>query len=250
MSESLSISPFEQLLASARCGFYSDRPWLLRPDDERFAELFSGGAAEERPAHDIFTFGLDRAVRRVESGLVATYVLFGGGIGRMTGLFPAGTLLGAPKAVIHSGEPMPLVARAIGPVVMRRISADAFQSALAEMPDLRTAYIERLLSNHESQIDGLLVNDLAPLKIRTGLLLLALFEAAGAPLAPGWSRVPYPVTAQELSEMAHATRSAVSRELSALAKAGLLQRKGRSIYVADALPDALAQAALKAQGGA
>lgn len=235
-------SAFAELSAAVRCGFYSDRPWLLRPDDERFAVLFSGGALEKRRAHETFSFGLDHAVWRVESGLVATYVLFGGGIGRMTGLFPEGTLLGAPKAVIHHGEAMPLIARAIGPVAMRRISAEAFRQALDAEPDLRASYTSNLLANHESQMDGILVNDLAPLKTRTALLLLALFEAAGEPLGPGWNRVPYPITTQELSEMVHATRSAVSRELSALANSGLFRRTGRVLYVSARLPAAVGEA--------
>ena len=128
----------------------------------------------------------------------------------MASLFRPGNLLGAPKAVLHPGKDMPLMALALSPVSFRVMEEAAFVKLLEQDKDLKLKYLMSLAKHHERQIEGLLV-----------VLLELVPEDADA----AWKRLTIDARVSEVAELIHATRPAVSKVLNAWEKQGFLRRQ-------------------------
>lgn len=77
------------------------------------------------------------------------------------------------------------------------------------------------------------MNDLLPVGVRLLVLLEVLMRAGDAPAVPeaGFVPLPFEVTVSDLATIVHATREMTSRLLSDAVRDGVLQKKGRHLYV-------------------
>lgn len=96
---------------------YSQSPWVLPKDPEGTEKIFSDhGWKVTFNDHEVIPFGLEKRVYFIRKGLFATLAGGAGDFSRMVGLFPAGTTLGAIRAISQPGNEMPLMAKALLPV--------------------------------------------------------------------------------------------------------------------------------------
>lgn len=230
-----STSAFIQAFASDR--IYASLPWLLEPDDSAFEAFFLNCPLKEISAHQIFFFGGQRQFFYIESGLIATCFGRGDTFDRMASLFRPGTLLGAPKAVLHPGKDMPLMALALSPVSVRVMEEAAFIKLLEQDRDLKLRYLMSLAKHHERQIEGLLVCGVDPLPLRLAKLLIVLLELVPEDADAAWKRLTIDARVSEVAELIHATRPAVSKVLNAWEKQGLLRRQDGRLELACDFPE-------------
>lgn len=91
---------------------YSQSPWVLPKDPEGTEKIFSDhGWKVTFNDHEVIPFGLEKRVYFIRKGLFATLAGGAGDFSRMVGLFPAGTTLGAIRAISQPGNEMPLMAK-------------------------------------------------------------------------------------------------------------------------------------------
>ncbi len=210
---------------------YSAAPWLIEGSPEAVNPLFDHAPVVEMPAHRERYFGIEDWVCRVEEGVIATYAIHPDMQNQMTGLFGAGSLLGAFKALMHERSQTPaLIMKALTPVRARRVSARAFVDFLATDDHAAAPAYLYLLRQHEQQMEGMLLNDLLPVDVRLARIVDTLFRAKGAELEAHLKPVPIPVTVLQLAEMVHADRAFVSRILSKWREAGCFSREGRRLF--------------------
>ena len=93
--------------------------------------------------------------------------------------------------------------------------------------------LQNCVRKAENQLEGVIVNDLLPVGVRLLVLLEVLMRAGGAPESPeaGFVPLPFDVTVSDLATIVHATREMTSRLLSDAVREGLLDKKGRHLYV-------------------
>lgn len=216
---------------------YSNRPWLIEADDAMFERLFAECPEEDFAPHGFHSFGRRHEVLRIESGCFATCYGRNGAWDRMTGLFLPGSLLGAPKALLHPKEAMPLVALALSPVHVRRMPTDRFRAVLQADPALELRFWKQFARHQEAQLEGMLVNDADTVPVRLAKLFLVLASCGKKvridPREPAHEMVlsvnPH---VSELAILVHATRSVVSRIFGCWEKAGLVRRTERGLVIA------------------
>ncbi len=233
----MSASPtsvFTQAFSSDR--IFASVPWLLEPDDQAFEAMFMKCPQKIMPAHEFFFFGVQRQGFYIESGLIATCFGRGDTFDRMASLFRPGNLLGAPKAVLHPGKDMPLMALALSPVSVRVMEEAAFIKLLEQDSDLKLKYLMSLAKHHERQIEGLLVCGVDPLPLRLATLLIVLLELVPEDADAAWKRLTIDARVSEVAELIHATRPAVSKVLNAWEKQGLLRRQDGRLELACDFP--------------
>lgn len=79
---------------------YSQSPWVLPKDPEGTEKIFTEhGWKVTFNDHEVIPFGLEKRVYFIRKGLFATLAGGAGDFSRMVGLFPAGTTLGAIRAI-------------------------------------------------------------------------------------------------------------------------------------------------------
>lgn len=218
---------------------YSHCPWLCVPDPPELEALFADSPVLAIPAHVNHDFGREPFVWWIDAGILATYAERADG-SRIVEIFTKGALLGAPKAMLHRESCMRLSCRMLSPMRVRRTDASRFRSFLAEHPETEAEWWKRLALSHTAMIDGLLINGLEQVPVRLAHLFVVLASLAGqgAQLnSQEGTLLPIGPTADELALMTHATRAVISRQLSAWARGGLIERRGRRILLAPDFAD-------------
>jgi CRP/FNR family cyclic AMP-dependent transcriptional regulator len=141
----------------------------------------------------------------------------------------AGEIVGDIAAV--DGEPRSLDVTALGECVLASLPAAAFMRLLREQPVVHERYLRyltgliRLLTARVTELSTLAV----PHRVQAELLRLARHAGTGDNVA---SIEPAPTHA-ELASQVSTSREQVTRELSALSKRGLLQKRGSALVVTD-----------------
>ena len=120
---------------------------------------------------------------------------------------------------------------ALAESVLAALPAAAFMRLLREQPEVHERYLHhltgliRLLTERVTALSTLAV----PHRVQAELLRLARHSGGGPNIA---SINPVPTHA-EIADLVSTTREQVTREISALIKRGLLQKKGNSLVVTD-----------------
>lgn len=210
--------------------FYSDSPWLIRGNMPWLQPLFASSDSVTLKAGTETLLGAERSVFLIEQGLIATFAVCESFPERMTALFGVGAVLGGFMAVLHPDKTKPLTARVLTDTVLRPLSADTFRTFLADDLTIENRTVTALLAQHECAMEGLLLNSLLPVPLRTARLIETLYRAAGQNLNDELTELPYPVTVSELAAMAHAARAVVSRTLSSWIDAGVCRKTGRHLW--------------------
>ncbi len=210
---------------------YGSVPWLVPPDEpESVAFLREHGTPVVFERGESVFFGEKQLVFLIESGLVATLPGRAAGYRRAVGLFGPQTILGAVRAL---GRGMPLDARTLTHVSARSLPIGDFLAAVEAKPELHIRMLQNCVRKTENQIEGVIMNDLLPVGVRLLVLLEVLMRAGDAPAVPeaGFVPLPFEVTVSDLATIVHATREMTSRLLSDAVRDGVLQKKGRHLYV-------------------
>ena len=128
---------------------------------------------------------------------------------------------------------MPLDARTLTHVSARSLPIGDFLAAVEAKPELHIRMLQNCVRKTENQIEGVIMNDLLPVGVRLLVLLEVLMRAGDAPAVPeaGFVPLPFEVTVSDLATIVHATREMTSRLLSDAVRDGVLQKKGRHLYV-------------------
>ena len=210
--------------------FYSDSPWLIRGDMPWLQPAFAASHPLTLTAGTETILGAERSVFLIERGLIATFAVCESLPERMTALFGVGAVLGGFMAVLHPGKTKPLTARVLTDTVLRPLAANTFRAFLADDLTIENRTVTALLKQHECVMEGLLLNSLLPVPLRTARLIETLYRAAGQSLNDELTELPYPVTVSELAAMAHAARAVVSRTLSGWIAAGACRKNGRHLW--------------------
>jgi CRP/FNR family transcriptional regulator, cyclic AMP receptor protein len=141
----------------------------------------------------------------------------------------AGAIVGDIAAV--DGGPRSTDVTALAESVLAALPAAAFMRLLREQPVVQERYLchltslIRLLTSRVTELSTLSVSH----RVQAELLRLARHSASRGTVG---SIDPAP-THSEISDQVSTTREQVTRELSALAKRGLVQKKGGSLVVTD-----------------
>lgn len=140
-----------------------------------------------------------------------------------------GDVVGELAAI--DGGPRSATVEALEPARLARLPAAAFQELIETCPGFTTALLRHLSDQVRRLTER--VFELSTLSMRDRLLreLMRLAEAAG--LGDGQAEIHPAPTHFELASRIGAYREAVSREMSALQKAGLIERRGRALIVRD-----------------
>lgn len=213
---------------------YGSVPWLVPPDEpESVAFLREHGTPVVFERGESVFFGEKQLVFLIESGLVATLPGRAAGYRRAVGLFGPQTILGAVRALGRGLRGMPLDARTLTHVSARSLPIGDFLAAVEAKPELHIRMLQNCVRKTENQIEGVIMNDLLPVGVRLLVLLEVLMRAGDAPAVPeaGFVPLPFEVTVSDLATIVHATREMTSRLLSDAVHDGVLQKKGRHLYV-------------------
>ena len=210
--------------------FYSDSPWLIRGTMPWLQPLFRSATPITLKTGTEMILGSERSVFLIEQGLIATFAVCASLPERMTALFGEGAILGGFMAVLHPGETKSLTARILTDTVLRPLPADTFRAFLTNDLTIENRTVTALLKQHECAMEGLLLNSLLPVPLRTARLIETLYHAAGQDLTEELTQLPYPITVSELATMAHAARAVVSRTLSGRIAAGTCGKNGRQLW--------------------
>lgn len=149
----------------------------------------------------------------------------------MVGLFPAGTTLGAIRAISQPGNEMPLMAKALLPVEALALDIPLYLRELSREPEFLSLTKTNFILKEEAQVEGLLMNGLLTVPKRLALMILSLFKAGNCIPADTGSPLPGSISATDLAALIHSNRGVVSRTLSGWAREGLISElNGRYAY--------------------
>jgi len=144
-----------------------------------------------------------------------------------------GDVVGELAAI--DGAPRSATVEALEPARLGRLSAAAFRELVKKHPGLNATLLEHLSAQIRKLTER--VFEFSTLLVRDRLIheLLRLAEAAGGP--EGGAEIRPAPTHHELAHRISSHREVVSREMSVLAKAGLVEKRGGALIVSD--PDQL-----------
>ncbi|MDO5532933.1 hypothetical protein [Sutterella sp.] len=207
---------------------FHDWPWLVPPDvPEVVGFLRANGRPRSFAAHTVFPFGAHDKVWLITSGLLATCVGGFAEFDRMACLWSENAVLGGIRAVIRGGRSMNLAARMLSDVETVEVEGEVFRGFLEADPRLTNRVLTNYLLKNTAQMEGTLVNDLMPVKVRLAIVLCVLARAAGLDRHADSVKLPWPVTVQEFSLLIHSDRTVVGRILRDWEKSGAVVREGR-----------------------
>ena len=202
---------------------YSQSPWVLPKDPEGTEKIFSDhGWKVTFNDHEVIPFGLEKRVYFIRKGLFATLAGGAGDFSRMVGLFPAGTTLGAIRAISQPGNEMPLMAKALLPVEALALDIPLYLRELEKDPAFLSLTKTNFILKEEAQVEGLLMNGLLTVPKRLALIILSLFKAGNGIPGDAVTPLPGPITVTDLAALIHSNRGVVSRTLSGWAREGLI----------------------------
>lgn len=140
-----------------------------------------------------------------------------------------GDLFGEMAAI--DGAPRSATVEALEPARLGRLPEAAFRALVASHPQLSWVLLQHLSAQVRRLTER--VFEFSTLLVRDRLIreLLRLAQAAG--VQDGRAEIRPAPTHFELASRISAHREAVSREMSALAKAGLLEKRGGALIVRD-----------------
>lgn len=140
-----------------------------------------------------------------------------------------GDMVGELAAI--DGGPRSATVEALEPARLARLPAAAFQELVETCPGFTTALLQHLSDQVRRLTER--VFELSTLSMRVRLLreLMRLAETAG--IKDGRAEIRPAPTHFELASRIGAYREAVSREMSALQKGGLLEKRGGALVVRD-----------------
>lgn len=211
---------------------YSQSPWVLPKDPEGTEKIFlEHGWKVSFNDHEVIPFGQANRVYFIKNGLFATLAGGVGDFSRMVGLFPAGTTLGAIRAISQPGNEMPLMAKALLPVEALALDIPLYLRELSREPEFLSLTKTNFILKEEAQVEGLLMNGLLTVPKRLALMILSLFKAGNCIPADTGSPLPGSISVTDLAALIHSNRGVVSRTLSGWAREGLIfELNGRYAY--------------------
>ena len=212
---------------------YGPRPWLVAADEPETAAYFrEHGRAEVFQPGTVLPFGREDVIYFIEHGLIATVPTRDGSLTRIAGLFGAETTLGLVRVLRGGYRKMRLYATALSKISARVASIGDFLNWFSRLDaEVRIRILQNCISKTECHLEGVFVNDLQPVNMRLLWIFEILFQAANAPLAPGFVPLPWPITISSVAMIIHTTREMASRGISEWCRAGVMKRDGRRLLV-------------------
>ena len=164
----------------------------------------------------------------VEGAVRVSVQTAGGGHLRILGDFRVGEFVGEMAAI----DQAPRSARVESLVRSRLciVPAGTFLAAAAEVPEIGLRIMRLLTTRIRLQTRSLLEQVALPIRLRVAAELLRIAR----PRSDGTLVISPPPTQEELANRIGARRETISRELGALARAGLLRRTTAAIVLTDA----------------
>jgi adenylate cyclase len=181
--------------------------------------------------------GTDRDVYFVIAGAVRLAAAAGRGRRIIFRDVPAGDLFGEHSAI--DGKARFADVMALRESLLASMSPEVFRAILANHASVRERLLRRLTGSVRELADRLLDLGAQPVQRRTWVELLRLARAAG--VTANRARLDPAPTHNDIASRVGTSREQVTRELSRLVRAGLLERAGRTLELLDV--EALAQLA-------
>lgn len=221
-------------------------PWVHAPAPHAFKPLFLRFGHRETlmPGQAIYNGGVDAEVAFILSGL-CTYRMQDARDGEhYLTLACEGRL--ASNVDGFTGDVVNILDYALRPTEVLLINRRAFLDMLAADPVLEREHMQMLVSEHESDMEGMFSALTDPLPVRLAKLLAALvfrneprgrfdWRKAKATITP--EPIPYALTVTESAKVVCASRTAVSLCMSEWEKDGLLLRRNGTRLLTPALLD-------------
>jgi adenylate cyclase len=173
--------------------------------------------------------GTDRDVFFVIAGLVRVAAAAGRGRRIFFRDIPAGAVFGEHSAIDGRARFADVVA--VRESLLASMSPEAFRAILANHASVRERLLRRLTGSVRELADRLLELGAQPVQRRLWVELLRLARVAG--IEANRARLDPAHTTSDIASRVGTAREQVSRELSSLARQGILQRAGRTLVLAD-----------------
>lgn len=173
--------------------------------------------------------GTDRDVYFVIAGMVRVAAAAGRGRRMIFRDVPAGEVFGEHSAIDGRARFADVIAAQES--LLASMSPDAFRAILANHASVRERLLQRLSGSVRELTERLLDLGAQPVQRRVWLELLRLSRAAGP--QDNAARIEPAPTHSEVASRVGTTREQVTRELSSLARRGLLERAGRTLLLRD-----------------
>ena len=173
--------------------------------------------------------GTDRDVFFVIAGLVRVAAAAGRGRRIFFRDIPAGVVFGEHSAIDGRARFADVVA--VRESLLASMSPEAFRAILANHASVRERLLRRLTGSVRELADRLLELGAQPVQRRIWVELLRLARVAG--IEANRARLDPAHTTSDIASRVGTAREQVSRELSSLARQGILERAGRTLVLAD-----------------
>ncbi len=171
----------------------------------------------------------DRDVYFVIAGVVRVAAAAGRGRRIIFRDIPAGGVFGEHSAI--DGRARFADAVALRESLLASMSPEVFRAILANHASVRERLLQRLTGSVRELADRLLELGAQPVQRRLWVELLRLARIAG--IDANRARLDRAHTASDIARRVSTSREQVSRELSSLARQGILERAGRILVLAD-----------------
>lgn len=206
-------------------------PWVHAPAPRAFKPLFLKFGRRERllPGQAIYNGGVDAEVAYILSGLCTYRMQDARDREHYLTLVAEGRLAGNVDG--FTGDVVNVLDYALRPTEVLLISRRAFLDMLAADPVLEREHMQMIVSEHESDMEGMFAALTDPLPVRLAKLFAALvfrdaprgrfdWQSARASFTP--RPIPFGLTVTEAAKVVCASRTAVSLCMSEWEEKGLL----------------------------
>ncbi|MDO5532478.1 Crp/Fnr family transcriptional regulator [Sutterella sp.] len=129
-------------------------------------------------------------------------------------------------------EPTPyrIIVQTLKPIELLTISRDEWLRHLRGSVETMETYTRLANRCHQSVMDGMIANYTRPLEQRLRTLILSLITEHYAVKPSDWNPCPVTLSVTDLAQIVSASRSWVSRTLSAWIEEGMARKDGRLLF--------------------